>query len=137
MKSFTDLNQSKKLAEILPIESADMRYGYIAPYDYSDRMYDGGYDEVPYPKDFLKKNSNFSEDEYDGSLPCWSLAALLSLLPDSIYDNTNEFSQLDFTKKSVAYIHGTTDAIKIGTLKDNLVDACVEMILKLHELNLL
>ena len=69
--------------------------------------------------------------------PCWSLAALLSLLPDSIYDNTNEFSQLEFTKKSVAYIHGTTDVIKIGVLKDNLVDACVEMILKLHELNLL
>lgn len=26
MKSYTDIEQSKKLAEILPIESADMRY---------------------------------------------------------------------------------------------------------------
>lgn len=26
MKSYTDLEQSKKLAEFLPIESADMRY---------------------------------------------------------------------------------------------------------------
>ena len=26
MKSYTDLEQSKKLAEILPIESADMSY---------------------------------------------------------------------------------------------------------------
>lgn len=33
MKTYTDIKQSKKLAEILPIESADMRYGYIAPYD--------------------------------------------------------------------------------------------------------
>lgn len=81
IKNYTDIEQSKKLAEFLPIESADMRYGYIAPYEYSDRMFDGGYDEIPYPKDFLKRNPNFSEDEYDGSLPCWSLGALISLLP--------------------------------------------------------
>lgn len=81
MKSFTDILQSKKLAKILPIESADMRYGYIAPYDYSDRMYEGGYDDIPYPKDFLKKNPNFSENEYDEELPAWSLAALLGLMP--------------------------------------------------------
>ena len=53
MQAFTDIEQSKKIAEILPLESADMRYGYTAPYDYSDRMYDGGYDEIPYPKDFF------------------------------------------------------------------------------------
>ena len=29
MKSYTDLEQFKKLAEILPIESADMFYSYI------------------------------------------------------------------------------------------------------------
>lgn len=137
MKNYTDIEQSKKLAEILPLESADMRYGYIAPYDYSDRMYDGGYDDVPYPKDFLKRNPNFSENEYDGEFPCWSLMALLNILPNSIYDNTDEFSQLEFTKKSVAYIQGINDSIKIGILKDNLIDACYEMIIHLNELNLL
>ena len=68
--------------------------------------------------------------------PCWSLSALLGVLPDSIYDNTNEFSQLEFTKKSVAY-HDMNDGIKVGSIKDNLVDACYEMILKLHELKML
>ena len=124
-KICTSIEQSKKLAEFLPLESADMEYMFLKK--------DGSkVSNVPFVKD------GFEEPECCYIfIPCWSLAALLNLLPDSIYDNTNEFSQLDFTKKSVAYIHGTTDAIKIGTLKDNLVDACVEMILKLHELNLL
>ena len=29
MKAYTDINQSKKLAEILPIESADMEYMFL------------------------------------------------------------------------------------------------------------
>ena len=82
---------------------------------------------------FTKCNNPLLSQE----IPCWSLAALLGVLPDSIYDNTDEFSQLEFTKKSVAYIQGTTDGIKIGALKDNLVDACYEMILKLNELKIL
>lgn len=80
-KICTDVIQSQKLIELgIDVNTADMRYGYIAPYDFSDRMYDGGYDEVPYPKDFLKKNPNFSENEYDGELPAWSLSALLDIL---------------------------------------------------------
>ena len=31
IKSFTSLEQSRKLAEILPIESADMYYQYVLP----------------------------------------------------------------------------------------------------------
>ena len=31
MKSYTDIEQSKKLAEILPLESADMYYQYVLP----------------------------------------------------------------------------------------------------------
>ena len=73
-KICTDVKQSKKLIELgIDVNTADMRYGYIAPYDFSDRMYDGGYDEVPYPKDFLKKNPNFSANEYEEELPAWSL----------------------------------------------------------------
>lgn len=132
IKAYTTIEQSRKLAEILPLESADMRYGYIAPYDYSDRMYDGGYDEVPYPKDFLKRNPNFSENEYDGELLCWSLAALLGVIPDSIYDNTNEFIQLVFSKRSIAY-YDLNDGIKFGSFNDNLIDACYEMIIWLSK----
>lgn len=89
-KICTTIEQSKKLLELrIDRNTADMRYGYIAPYDYSDRMFDGGYDEVPYPKDFLKRNPNFSENEYDGELPAWSLSALLGLMP-KIYEYEND-----------------------------------------------
>lgn len=89
-KICTTIKQSKKLLELgVDRNTADMRYGYIAPYDYSDRMFDGGYDEVPYPKDFLKRNPNFSENEYDGELPAWSLTALLGLMP-KIYEYEND-----------------------------------------------
>ena len=123
MKSYTDLEQSKKLAEILPLESADMLY-------YCNKSNNTPISQCPFIRSF-KENDVFSY------LYCWSLAALLDVLPDSIYDNTYEFSQLEFTKKSVAYMHGATDGIKIGALKDNLVDACYEMIIKLHEQNVL
>jgi len=123
IKSFTDLSQSKVLANILPLESADMRYGYIAPYNYSDRMYDGGYNEIPYPKDFLIKNPNFSANEYDAELPCWSLAALLSVLKDGALDFANNRFRV--------YSNGVTKYM------DNLVDVCFEMIIKLKEDNLL
>ena len=65
MKSYTDLEQSKKLAEILPLESADMCY--------IKREINNTFIETPIIKpigDVLK------------SLPCWSLAALLTILHD-------------------------------------------------------
>jgi hypothetical protein len=153
IKAYTDIEQSKKLAEILPIESADMRYGYIAPYEYSDRMFDGGYDEVPYLKDFLKKNPNFSEDEYDGELPCWSLAALLNLLP-SEFTEKGEYSETTYNIKIRKYaltkdvdIHQIAygsikfdvdgqysfkDMINTGE-KEDLLDAVFQMICWLKE----
>ena len=112
IKSYTNIEQSKKLAKILPLESADMYYIHNIVY------------AIPY------------KNRIDIAEPCWSLAALLSVLPDSIYDNTNEFSQLEFSKRSVAY-HDIDDGIKVGSIKDNIVDAAYELILKLHELNLL
>lgn len=135
IKSYTDIEQSKKLAEILPLESADMHYNNasIKGINYVDE----------YRAELMDYNtaqkvlSKYLVNPMFGIIPCWSLAALLNVLPNSIYDNTNEFSQLEFTKKSVAYIHGTTGDIKIGTLKDNLIDACYELILKLHELKML
>ena len=141
MKSYTDLEQSKKLAEILPIESADMRYGYIAPYDYSDRMHDGGYDKIPYPKDFLVKNPNFSANKYDAELPCWSLAALLDQLEYVIHDEDGHEFQLRIIKEGVQYYliyDGVDYAAYYDTpLFDDPVDACVDMILILKENDLL
>ena len=135
IRSFTDLKQSKKLAQILPLESADMRYGYIAPYEYSDRMYDGGYDEIPYPKDFLIKNPNFSANEYEAELPCWSLAAMLDALPSNLQLALaiNDY-QGDIKER---YAIGSVNSDIYDCYADNPVDACYEMIIKLHEQNLL
>lgn len=122
-KICTSLEQSKKLIELgVDINTADMRYGYIAPYDFSDRMYDGGYDEVPYPKDFLKKNPNFSENEYDGELPAWSLSALLELIPERIPG-----TKLVIKWDGSYYIEGR------DCLFDTAIDAAFEMVVWLKE----
>ena len=137
IKAYTSIEQSKKLAEILPKGSADMRYGYIAPYDYSDRMYDGGYDEVPYPKDFLKKNPNFSENEYDGELPCWSLAALLDALNKTAYFMDEDTSVNLSSYKTIEWDLGIDNSDLELATESNPIDACYEMIIKLKEQNLL
>lgn len=128
MKAYTDLEQSKKLAIFLPPDSADMEYLTI-------NETGSLIGTVP----FVKYDSEVENSEYChiyNRIACWSLAALLNILPESIYDNTDEYSQLEFSKISVAY-HDINDGIKVGSIKDNLVDACYELILKLHKLNLL
>ena len=64
MKAYTDIEQSKKLAEILPLESADMWWNGFVDEEHSV-TWDG------YPN-FLSSNI---------CTPCWSLAALLEVLP--------------------------------------------------------
>lgn len=154
-KICTSIDQSKKLIELgIDINTADMRYGYIAPYDFSDRMYDGGYDEVPYPKDFLLKNPNFSTNEYDGELPTWSLTALMNMLPSEITER-DEYSettyQIDIRKYAltdevdiyqIAYGnyhwthggHSWSDIVNSGE-REELIDAVFEMICWLKENN--
>jgi len=119
IKSFTDLSQSKTLSKILPLESADMK---ILPFSKKE------YRIVPI--------NDIAVCDREDEIYAWSLAALISVLPDSIYDNTDEYSQLEFSKSSVAY-HDLNDSIKVGAIKENLVDACYELILKLHELKVL
>lgn len=109
MKSYTDLEQSKKLAEILPLESADM-------YWFRDNV------EVPrmYPKDMMK-------DSVSVTCPCWSLAALLKVIPFwyDIHPVKNGVAiKCDYGKEEIV-------------ISDNHIDACVEMIIKLNKLNLL
>lgn len=139
----TSIKQSKKLIKLgIDVNTADMRYGYIAPYNFSDRMYDGGYDEVPYPKDFLKKNPDFSENQYDGELPAWSLAALLNVLESEINEKEGESYQLNIEKYgtwwNVCYRkqYDEANAIEIKSTKE-LIDVCYEMIIKLHEQKLI
>lgn len=120
MKSYTDINQSKKLAEILPLESADMCYPLPCEEGDKPLLEEGGF----------------------GSTPCWSLSALLNVLESEIYDedgNTYELNiEKDGTWWNIEYIerYGEKNPIEINSTEE-LIDACYEMILKLHELNLL
>ena len=112
MKSYTDIEQSKKLVGILPIESADMRYAYIAPYKpYSC-------DDIVYIIiDFGKPS--------DIDIPAWSLAALLDVLPSAILDSSDDHQfRLHCMEKFTEWY-------------DNPIDACYELVLKLHELKML
>ena len=145
MKIATDLYQSQLLAKILPIESADMFYGTIAPYDYSDRMYDGGIEDIPLPKS-AKKSSILGADEYDGEVPAWSLAQLMDILPGIIKSGKRmcDWYWFNLNKEPYQISYGNSlgssgewhDMIS-SPQRDNLVDACVEMIKLLKERDLL
>lgn len=122
MKSYTDIEQSKKLAEILPVESADMCW---TPFDEEWDAYLG----APNP-DAIKKE-----------IPCWSLAALLEQLPYEICDDegNSAFLSIDMKNYQLVYnpsFYGDFDNIETDVYED-FVDACCEMLLKLKENNLL
>ena len=119
MKSFTDLAQSEQLAEILPIKSADMIYSPLGD-DYPWVWYE----EVK----LLEKNAT----------PCWSLAALYSILTNN--ENISITLYRDGLDKWVCECDSRFKIISsrtnvFATSADNPVDACYEMIVKLHESN--
>ena len=74
IKSYTDLEQSKKLAKILPIESADMEYLSIKE---TGKLVG----DVPFVKDNSEVEDSAYSHTYD-RIACWSLAALLRLMPN-------------------------------------------------------
>ena len=140
MKSYTDLEQSKKLAEILPLESADYCWGLDA-----ETLH---YNSSPYPCAW----KDYSCKEY--YIPCWSLASLLGVLPNEVItDNRFECHYQIHIRKYDGFGDNTTlyqiaygnnrgssgswhDMINTGE-KESLVDCCVQMIIKLKEMNLI
>ena len=138
IKSYTDVSQSNKLARILPLESADM---------YLDLDYDVHAQKYKY-------HLMTMDDQFDDvCIPCWSLAALLNILPNEIITDNNRLEchyQIHIRKYDggnnttlyqIAYgnnrgLSGSWhDMINTGE-KENLIDACADMIEKLHELRL-
>lgn len=119
MKSYTDLKQSKKLAEILPLESADMWWLYItAQGKHIAMMY-----EEPDPH-YLTRMESYGIK--NAAIRCWSLAALLGVLPNGI----GSFKTVDGEFYCLSNDYMTKNY-------DNPIDACYELILNLHELKLL
>ena len=138
MKSFTDIEQSKKLAEILPLESADMYY-----YTVNGDIY-----KTP---NMIERIDDLDVD--DKSIPCWSLAALMDMLP-SKFTQKGKYSETtysihirkyalteDVDLHQIAYGNykiyedGSSswkDMINTGE-KENLIDAAFQMICWLKE----
>ena len=131
IKSHADLSQSKTLSKILPLESADMYYKYALPK--SDRIIHTP--EMGNPIDSLKwynegytfrgKREPITLSEY--CIPCWSLAALLGVLPEKYTELIKEGGMYRIIIKD-SYM---------TCLFDNPVDACVSMIEQINKLNLL
>ena len=141
MKSYTDLEQSKKLTEIISIESADMHYA---------RVKDEEYDWIPLLSPIPKLCA-----EYIENIPCWSLAALMNLLP-SEFTEVGKYSTTTYEIKIRKYkftdevnlhqiAYGSykwyedgscswSDMINTGE-KEDLLDAVFQMICWLKENN--
>lgn len=134
MKSYTDIEQSKKLAEILPIESADMWWSKNFIY-YNPTATIGI--SAEYSNVYTYK---FGEDD----IPCWSLAALLEVLPlVEVHQQTDGHKKYYYVEIYTKEIYTklkrmNKEEICLSTERhENSVDACVEMVLKLKERNLL
>ena len=136
MKGFTSLEQSEKLKGILPPESADMAYDWF--------IVGEKYSTIPQCRKFI-----------DDELPCWSLAALMNLLPSELTER-GEYSEttyrIDIRKYAltddvdiyqIAYGNyhwhedgscSWSDMINSGE-KEELIDAVFQMICWLKENN--
>jgi len=120
IKSYTDIEQSCELAEILPRESADMYW-------------------IHWKAETIQ--GAFKPSSMD--IPCWSLAALLEYLREHhlfpYITNTSDCILMDVTfydedetkKKSIVPLRFVRAEGK------SILDACYELILKLHKINML
>ena len=120
IKSFTDIEQSKKLAEILPIESADMYYEPSTGYCTEPSEVRFGDIKYAHPR----------------SIRCWSFLALFNVLP-KIGAEEPMVRKLYYANEPKERYICQYGIANITSEYDNPIDACYEMIIKLNELNLL
>ena len=114
MKEYTDLEQSKVLKDILSRESAYMSYKHFTP-----ELAPDGY------------GISLDTPEYDDDIPCWSLAALIEYLRQN-----NMFSSITYSDRYVVEIklHDNNSQLHyFWSERDNLVDACYDMICNLYK----
>ena len=125
IRSYTSLDQSKKLAEILPIKSSDMTY-YACVKDWRGNSIEPkwGKPTTLTKEELALPRSNFQEYEY---VPCWSLASLIGVLPEKYTELIKEGGMYRIIIKD-SYM---------TSLFYNPVDACYEIIIKLHDNKLL
>ena len=115
MKSYTDLGQSRKLAEFLIHGSADMYYE----------------DDI---------SVEFGHGWHAQHIPCWSFAVLFNVMPqinDWITPHGHKNDKLSQFEPKICKMweHSIIPSYKVTY--DNPIDACYEMIIKLHKQKLL
>ena len=142
MKSYTDLEQSRKLAEILPLESADMFIADVFNKEQQTHSYNFHILSAWGHKNFdeLKEREN----KFVQFIPCWSLAALLDVLPNNKHISTS-VSRGGWQIEPINYLpniwwceyEDSENLTEFNVSADNSVDAAFEMILKLKEQNLI
>ena len=141
-KAYTSLEQSKKLAEILPIESADMFIADVSLKEEQTHSYNFHVLTTWGHKNFdeLKEREN----KFVQFIPCWSLGALFGVLPTTIgnfFENNALRLRIDKGENDFNIWYENFDcgdvAEGLDVKEDNLVDACYEMLLKLYKQKLL
>lgn len=133
MKAYTDIEQSRKLAEILPTESADQTWERIA--------IAGANLDVPEEMEYWHNGNAPCILNSKIGIPCWSLTSLLDALPVSVDEgqhclaliNSNPNGDIEW----LCCYEDDNGNLLMECYADNQVDACVEMILKLKEKELL
>ena len=119
--TYTSPLQSVALGKFLPLESADMYYHTYPSYECWHGVPNIG-----------------KADLKDDQMSCWSLAALLNVLPKNL--NIGRPS-LESNYEGYYWIQYYDEFMKPNNYKtkcyDNPINACYEMILKLHELKML
>lgn len=130
-KICTSIEQSKKLIELgLDVNTADFMWEYN-----------------PDKETYWNKPTIIPIDDYIfvNDIPAWSLAALIEQLPSDIKGHEltihKSYWQIEKTfAYELSYEEDFEDyspSILVSTSSIELIDACVEMIIKLNELNLL
>lgn len=110
---YTNKEQSIALSEFLPRDSANLYY----PVSYNSKGGITGTEDTP-----IVNKDSYIESE---AIPCWSVEALLKVLPPI----RSIKPQILLDPPCVWYY---SKFIKMG---DNLLEACYEIIIKLHQEN--
>ena len=130
-KICTSIKQSKTLIELgIDVNTADMCYYY--DHNWSN-------EHIKIPKIWDNNYEKFIPESEEDDIPAWSLMALLNIIPKRIKECN--VLRIDISENDFAIWY---DKIGFGVntelpdiTKASAVDACVEMIIKLHEQNLL
>ena len=135
VKSYTDISQAKVLAEILPFESADMCY--IKHSSSDNQNWEFNEDFPPMILGSVPINEITAE-----TLPCWSLTALINIIPQEIFDgeyiiNITEGRNNKWIITYDHYEHRDHSYYGLSAGANNLVDACTDIIIKLKERNII